>query len=152
MDVITLLKEDHKHIAHLLSELVHTHNEDVNRRVSLFEKLEQELIMHTGYEEKLFYPALRSNPKTHQLILEAYQEHHVIGHILADISRVAFDHDVWKAKMTVMKENIAHHVKEEERDIFPKVRQLLTAEELKKMGDDLQTFKTVMRQKKRFTH
>lgn len=151
MDVITLLKEDHQHMARLLNQLIHTDNEDVKQRIALFERLEQELIMHTGYEEKLFYPTLRANPKTHQLILEAYQEHHVIGHILADISRVAFDHDVWKAKITVMKENIEHHVKEEEHDIFPKVRQLLTVEELRKMGEDLKKFKVDMRQK-RFPH
>lgn len=151
MDVITLLREDHKHIAHLLDQLIHTHNEDLDRRTVLFEKLEEELIMHTGYEEKLFYPELRSNPKTHELILEAYQEHHVIGHIMTDISRVAFNHDIWKAKVTVMKENIEHHVKEEEHDIFPKVRQLLTTDELKKMGSDFLTFKAKLRQK-RFTH
>lgn len=154
MDIIALLKEEHKAFAHLLNQLAHTENEDSKTRIKLFEQLEEELIMHTGYEEKLFYPTLKNNPKTHTIVLEAFQEHHVIGHILADISHVSFEHDVWKAKLTVLTENLKHHIMEEEQDLFPKVRQLLSPAELEQMGREHQAFKAQLRQKrqKKFTH
>lgn len=141
MDIITLLRQDHKHVLTLFKQLSDTTNAESKTRVSLFEKLEKELIVHTTFEEKFFYPGLKTNPKTKDITLEAYQEHHVIGHILADICTVSFDHDVWKAKLIVLNENTKHHIKEEEQDLFPKVRQVLSHEELVEIGKQYQQFK-----------
>lgn len=142
MDVITLLIQDHRHVAGLLKQLSATTKSQTHQaRMSLFEKFEKELIQHTAFEEKFFYPGLKKNPKTKDITFEAYQEHHVISHVLKEICTVAFDHDVWKAKLTVLKNNIEHHVMEEEQDLFPKVKKILSHEELVELGKEYQLFK-----------
>ena len=148
MDVITLLKTDHKNVANLLTALCRTENHELETRVDLFEKLEKELLTHTKFEETLFYPSLKKNPKTREMILEAYQEHHLIDHILAEMTNTSLENDIWKAKLMVLKENIAHHVKEEEQHIFPMIKNLLSAEELKMMGKEHQEFYAQMKKTK----
>jgi hemerythrin-like domain-containing protein len=137
MDAITLLKDDHEKMKKLLSELESTTDRGVKTREELFTKVRDELTVHEAIEEEIFYPALKEHPKTKEITLEAYEEHHVVDMVMAEIETVAFDDEQWGAKFKVMKENIEHHIEEEEKEMFKQVRQVFEPEELEQLGEQM---------------
>ena len=141
MDAVKLLEEDHKKVKKLLSDLDSTTERGVKTREELFAKVKQELTVHESIEEEIFYPALKEHPKAKDLVLEAYEEHHVVDMVMAEISEVPFDDETWGAKLTVMKENVEHHIEEEEDEMFKQARQVFSTEELEELGDRMQARK-----------
>ena len=137
MNAITLLEEDHRKMKKLLSELESTTERGVKTREELFGKVKEELTVHETIEEEIFYPALKDHPKTKEITLEAYEEHHVVDMVMAEIEGVAYDDEVWGAKFKVMKENIEHHIEEEEDEMFKQARQAFSQEELGALGEQM---------------
>jgi hemerythrin-like domain-containing protein len=135
MDALTLLKDDHDKMKKLLSELDSTTERGEKTRQQLFTKVREELTVHESIEEEIFYPALRDQPKTKELTLEAYEEHHVVDMVMAEIESLPFDDERWGAKFTVMKENIEHHIEEEEKEMFTQARQVFDGDELEALGE-----------------
>ncbi len=138
MDAVDLLKDDHEKVKKLLSDLDSTTERGVKTREELFAKVKQELTVHESIEEEIFYPALKEHPKAKDLVLEAYEEHHVVDMVMAEISEVPFDDETWGAKLTVMKENVEHHIEEEEDEMFKQARQVFSKEELEDLGNRMQ--------------
>src|SRR5690606_13403716 len=68
--------------------------------------------------------------KALELTNEAYEEHRVVDKLLADLKKTDVHHETWLAKLTVIKENLEHHIKEEEEELFSKAKNLLEKEEL----------------------
>jgi hypothetical protein len=135
MDAIDLLKKDHDRMKALLTRAV---TADVaGRREALLEELRAELVAHERMEEEVFYPPLRANPKTHDIVLEGYEEHHVADTILDELLETPPHTDVWHAKMKVLKESLEHHIHEEEDDMFPKAKKVFSPEELEKLGSEM---------------
>ena len=85
-------------------------------------------------EEEVFYPPLRENKKTHDIVLEGYQEHHVADLIMDELLDMPVDAEMWQAKAKVLKENIEHHIEEEEDEMFKKARKVLSDEQLEELG------------------
>jgi hemerythrin-like domain-containing protein len=85
-------------------------------------------------EEKVLYPALQSHPQARDVVLEGYQEHHVADLILEELLAVATDNEEWGAKFKVFKENIEHHIQEEEGELFPAARRIFSREELSELA------------------
>jgi hypothetical protein len=141
MDAITLLKDDHVKVKKLLEELDATTERGVKTREQLFAKVRRELTIHETIEEEIFYPALKEHPKSKDLVLEAYEEHHVVDTVMAEIVDLAFDDETWGAKLTVMKENVEHHIEEEEDEMFPQARQVFDKAELEELGERMQARK-----------
>ena len=137
MDAISLLEEDHRKMKELLSELESTTERGVKTREELFATVKEELTVHETIEEEIFYPALKEHPKTKEITLEAYEEHHVVDMVMAEIEGVPYDDERWGAKFKVMKENIEHHIEEEEGDMFVKARQVLDTKELRDLGEQM---------------
>ena len=135
MNAISLLEEDHRKMKKLLSELESTTERGVKTREELFGKVKEELTVHETIEEEIFYPALKDHPKTKEITLEAYEEHHVVDMVMAEIEGVPYDDEVWGAKFKVMKENIEHHIEEEENEMFKQARQAFSEEELEALGE-----------------
>jgi hemerythrin-like domain-containing protein len=146
MDATKLLKEDHDKVKKMLQELESTTERGVKTRQELFTKVKQELTIHEAIEEEIFYPALREHPKTKELALEAYEEHHVVDMVMAEIESVAFDDEQWGAKFTVMKENLEHHIEEEEGEMFKQAKQVFEREELDELGDQMMARKEQLMQ------
>ena len=73
--------------------------------------------------------------------MEAYEEHGVVDDLLAKLEETEVDDETWIAKITVLKECLAHHIKEEEGEIFPLAKEHLSAEKLKEMGQAIETMK-----------
>lgn len=140
-EVLNLLKKDHQKVKALLEELEATTTRATVKRKELLQTLKQELELHEEVEEKLFYPELKKEKDAKSLILEAYEEHHVVDVILAELESTEVDEESWIAKLTVLKENLLHHIKEEETEIFPKARKDLGATKLEEIGVEAEKMK-----------
>ena len=141
MDAMSLLKEDHLKVKKMLAELESTTERGVKTREELFTKVKQELVVHEAIEEEIFYPALKDHPKTKEIALEGYEEHHVVDTVMAEIEGVAYDDEKWGAKFTVMKENLEHHIEEEEGEMFKQARQVFDQDELTQLGESMKARK-----------
>jgi hemerythrin-like domain-containing protein len=141
MDAMSLLKEDHRKVKKILAELESTTERGVKTREELFTKVKQELVIHEAIEEEIFYPALKEHPKTKEIALEGYEEHHVVDTVMAEIEGVAYDDEKWGAKFTVMKENLEHHIEEEEGEMFKQAKQVFDQDELTQLGESMKARK-----------
>jgi Hemerythrin HHE cation binding domain len=135
MDALKLLKTDHDKVKKMLEDLDSTTERGVKTREEGFTKLRHELEVHEAIEEEIFYPALKEHPKAKDLVLEAYEEHNVVDMVLGEIQGVAYDDETWGAKFTVLKENLEHHIEEEEDEMFKQARDVFETEELTELGD-----------------
>jgi hypothetical protein len=137
MDAMSLLKEDHEKVKKILAELESTTERGVKTREELFTKVKQELVVHEAIEEEIFYPALKEHPKTKEIALEGYEEHHVVDTVMAEIEGVAYNDEKWGAKFKVMKENLEHHIEEEEGEMFKQAKQVFDEDELAQLGKSM---------------
>jgi len=142
MDALTLLKDDHQKMRKLLTELESTTERGVKTREDLFATIKRELTVHEIIEEEIFYPALKDHPKAKDIVLEAYEEHHVVDTVMAELQDLPVDDETWGAKAKVMQENVEHHMEEEEGEMFEKARQVFDKEELAELGTQMEQRKT----------
>jgi hemerythrin-like domain-containing protein len=151
-DAITLLKEDHKKVKGLLSQLEKTTERGIRRRRKLLGQIATEVKVHTTIEEEIFYPAYRDAVKKkddRELYQEALEEHHVVDLVLPELKASNPAGEIFGAKAKVLKELIEHHADEEEEEMFPKARKVLGAARLRDLGGRMETRKrTLMRRKK----
>ena len=141
MTVFELLKADHKKVSGIFEKLEPTTERGIKTREELFAQLKQELEAHTQIEESIFYPVLEDADETHDITLEAFEEHAVVKRLLAELDELAKDDEHWGAKLTVLKENVEHHVEEEEGEMFKKARNVLSEKEVEALGKRMQTAK-----------
>jgi iron-sulfur cluster repair protein YtfE (RIC family) len=141
MNAFALLKADHEKVAGILETIEGTTERAVKGRDELFARLKAELDLHALIEEEIFYPALEDTEEAREITLEAYEEHRLVKQLLAELEAEPKDTEEWTAKFTVLKENIEHHVEEEEGELFKKARQALSEEEIETLGEQLQKAK-----------
>jgi hypothetical protein len=141
MNAFTLLKADHKKVAGILEKLDATTERGVKTREELFTQLKTELDIHTRIEETIFYPALEKADETHDITLEAFEEHKVVKTLLGELESMGKDQEEWTAKFTVLKENIEHHVEEEEGEMFTKARKVLGEKGAETLGSRMEQAK-----------
>ena len=110
-------------------------------RRKLFDRLRTELDAHARAEQDVFYAAIIDDEPTHDLTLEAREEHRLVLRLLKEIDALAGDNDLWMAKVQVLKELVRHHVKEEERQLFKRARSVLSDEEALEMVDEYRAAK-----------
>ena len=134
MDAIALLKTDHDKVKKLLAELETTTERGVKTRSELFATIKGELTLHEIVEEEIFYPELKAHPKAQDIVLEGYEEHHVVDLLMGELEALDVSDETWGAKALVMKENVEHHIEEEEGEMFRQARQVFDAAELKDLG------------------
>ena len=145
MNAFTLLKTDHEKVAGILEKIDETTERATKGREELFTQLKSELDVHTRIEEDILYPTLEEYEETRAISLEAYEEHAVVKQLLEELSSEPKDDEQWTAKFTVLKENVEHHVEEEEGEMFQKARKVLSEDEIEKLGDRLQEAKRVQK-------
>ena len=134
MDAIALLKEDHDRVKKMLADGEETTERAEKTRAEVFAKLKEDMLIHERIEEEIFYPALKSHPKAKEIVLEGYEEHHVVDEIMGELEATDVTDETWGAKFKVMKENIEHHIEEEEGEMFKQARQVFSADELETLG------------------
>jgi hemerythrin-like domain-containing protein len=136
-NAIQLLKEDHRKVKDLLSQLVNTTTRAEKTRRQLLDKIELELSVHTRLEEEIFYPAFRKagNSDYLKLYFEALEEHRAVeALVLPDLKKTEPGSENFSGRAKVLKELIEHHAEEEEKDMFKKARQSMSKEELAELG------------------
>lgn len=128
MDIYEILIEDHETVAELLKKLDDTTEKAAKTREKLFLDLKTELNLHAYMEELHFYPLLKDRKDSKKVTLEAYEEHRLIKSLLEELDNMAKDSKEWTAKFKVLKENVEHHVKEEEGELFAEARKIVSSE------------------------
>jgi hypothetical protein len=146
MDAITLLKEDHDRVKKMLSEGEATTERAEKTRTELFTRLKTELEIHERIEEEVLYPALKQHEESRDLAFEGYEEHHVVDQILAELEVTPVTDETWTAKFKVAKENLEHHMEEEEGEMFKAARQAFSREELEELGAKMAELKQLGQQ------
>ena len=137
MNAITMLEDDHKKMRGLLDQLESTTERGVKTREELFATIKGELTLHETIEEEIFYPALKSHPKAEDIVLEGYEEHHVVDLVMGELEDLPVDDESWGAKAKVMKENVEHHMEEEEGEMFKQARAVFDRQELEALGEKM---------------
>ena len=141
MNVFTLLKADHKKVAGILEKIDSTTERGVKTREELFTQLKTELDIHARIEETIFYPALKEADETRDITLEAFEEHRLVKQLLRELESLGKGEETWTAKFTVLKENIEHHVEEEEGEMFKKARKVISEEDAETIGTRMEKAK-----------
>ena len=141
MDAIALLKTDHDKVKKLLADGESTTERGEKTRTELFATIKGELFVHERIEEEIFYPALKSHPKARDIVLEGYEEHHVVDEIMGELEALDVTDETWGAKFKVMKENIEHHIEEEEGEMFKQARAVFDRQELEDLGTRMEALK-----------
>jgi hemerythrin superfamily protein len=149
MNIIELLKEDHREAEELIEQLegIDTDLDDDEESgigempQDIFNQLKKALTLHTQAEEQIIYPAMKQFPETADLIPEAIEEHQQVDQFLEEMSLLSPTDDEFQEKLEELKENLFHHIEEEEDELFPKAEELCGQKRLEEMGDQLQQLK-----------
>ena len=140
-DAIQLLMREHRRFEDLLKQGEETTDRARKGRRELLKTVTAELNSHELMEEKVLYPALQSHPQAREIVLEGVEEHHVADLIVAELKDVATNDEQWGAKWKVLKENIEHHIQEEEGQMFRLARGIFSRDELMDLGDRMRSLK-----------
>jgi len=136
-DAITLLKGDHRAVEKLFGQFEKA--KDENRKKALADRICQELHVHMQIEEEIFYPTSRDFLKNDDIVDESVVEHAAAKDLMGEIEAMDPGDELYDAKVTVLQEQIEHHVEEEETEYFPKVRK--TDMDIKAIGARLKARK-----------
>ena len=142
-DVLVLLTQQHRQMEGLLKSLLDTDAAD--ERTALLARAGDELAVHIGAEEAVFYPAVKA-ARTEDILLESLEEHLSLKRLLADLLVLAPAETTFEPKCKVLEEQVRHHHKEEEEHLFPKVKTLLGDDERAQLGAEVRAHEERLRQ------
>lgn len=144
MDAITLLKDDHKTVEKLFKRFEKAGDGAYKEKRTVAEKIREELSRHAAVEEQLFYPVVRATVDgVEDITLESLEEHHIVKWVLSELDDMDPKDERFTAKMTVLIENVRHHVEEEEDELFPKVRDQLGRKDLRELGEAMEAARRI---------
>ena len=138
MDAVKLLKDDHEKVKGLFRQFEKARSE--SKKKQLADEIMMELEVHSKIEEEIFYPAVREKVGEDELVAEAVEEHHVVDVLMQEIKQLDPSDERFEAKMTVLIENVEHHIEEEEKEMLPDAK--------KKLGKDVEALGDRMEQRK----
>ena len=131
LDAIALLKQDHRTVEDLFAQFEKASGD--GRKQTIAEQICLELSVHAKIEEEIFYPACEGKVEE-DLLKEAYVEHDGAKLLIAQIMAGEPSDEFYEAKVTVLQEQIEHHVEEEESEMFPMIQQRMSTEEQEELG------------------
>jgi hemerythrin superfamily protein len=136
MDAISLLRADHKTVEQLFKRFEKAGDRAYVEKRQIVDRIIEELSIHAAIEEQVFYPVVRQTvPRTEDVTLESLEEHRIVKWVLSELVDLEPQHERFDAKVTVLMENVRHHVEEEEQELFPKVRESLSRTALVDLGE-----------------
>lgn len=144
MHILSTLTTDHDNVEALFKRFEAADADDHAELAHLRDQILEHLAIHAEIEEQTLYPAIRrARTSAEDDVLEALEEHHAVKAVLAELERMAPTHERFRAKMTVVIENVRHHVEEEEGEggLFAVARKALKAQELEEMGERAETIR-----------
>jgi hemerythrin superfamily protein len=131
MDVLTLLEEDHDEVKKLFERIEEAEG---SRAREIWNQISTSLTLHEELEETHFYPKLKEEEVARDIVLESYQEHHVLDVLIEEINALEPTDEAWEPKIKVLQENVEHHIEEEQDALFPKVRKIWNADRRTEIG------------------
>ncbi|HEY0711031.1 MAG TPA: hemerythrin domain-containing protein [Polyangia bacterium] len=134
MSAIDKLKSDQREVEKLFASFEKART--AARKRDIFEQIADALAVHATIEEKHFYPAAKAKD-TEDMLLEAAEEHLSVKRLIADLLELDPKDDTFEAKVMVLKEQIEHHVEEEEKELFPKVKKMLDEETMLSLEQEM---------------
>jgi hemerythrin superfamily protein len=138
MDALELLKQDHAKVKVLFEE---AESVDQKEQRAIFNRIKTELEIHTQIEESVFYPAMQRFNDLKEMVRESLEEHNKVKTLLKEMANLSGGEE-FEDKLEELIDNVEHHAEEEEEGkMFPKVRELVSAAELEKLGSQLQAAK-----------
>jgi hypothetical protein len=135
MDCLQLLETQHDEAKKLFKRLDKAEGAEAAK---LWNELKTKLSAHEEIEEALFYPELKKVKTTEDIILESYEEHHVMDVLIEEISALKPSDEAFHPKVTVLQENTEHHIEEEEGELFPKVRKVWDSAKRQEVGGKME--------------
>ena len=137
-DAVALIKADHRKVEQLFREFEEAGDRAYKTKQQLVGQMIRELEVHATIEEETYYPAVEAKAKKDgkELVAEAVEEHHVVKILLGELAGMAAEDDAFDAKVTVLMENVRHHV-EEEGEMLPQSEEILGKEELARLGEEM---------------
>ena len=137
-----MLKEDHQAVERLFKRFEKAGDRAFAEKRRLADQIVEALSKHAAIEEQVFYPVARATvPGTEDVVLESLEEHHIVKWVLSELDGMDPAGERFDAKMTVLIENVRHHVEEEEQEFFPKVRAELDRKALAEVGRAMEAAK-----------
>lgn len=142
-NAIEILTQDHRKVDALIAELENLSGADTGANLpnDTFIQLRDNFMLHGQVEEQIFYPALKQNPETAALVEHAVDEHQEVKEILAEMEKLAPNSDKFQSLLKQAKEDIQHHVAEEENEMFVKARQVLGEPKMEELGRQIKQMK-----------
>jgi hemerythrin superfamily protein len=145
MDIVTVLKADHRNVEQLFSQIESSSDRALKTKERLFLEIKKELTIHMMAEEKILYPRMLDIPELRKAAFEANEEHRLVKQLLDETSELVCGSEQWNAKLKVIKDLVRHHVQEEEGEIFKKLRHSLSSAVLNEMGSAVAEIKSKSR-------
>ncbi|QSX75208.1 hemerythrin domain-containing protein [Lysobacter arenosi] len=143
-DILKTLKTEHDELRGLFAELKETTDRGVKKREGLLEKIEEALIPHAKWEEKVFYPAFkeRADREGLQTLAEAISEHHAVENsVIPEVHAADPSTPEFAGRTKVFGEFVDHHAKEEEKTMFKMAREMFSANELAQFDEQYEDWK-----------
>ncbi len=137
-DAITKLKDDHDKVEKLFKKYEDTTSRATKTRRKLVDQITEELSVHAAIEEQVFYPISRAlSDEAEAQTLESLEEHHLVKTTLAELTKLDPGDERFHPKVTVLMENVRHHVEEEEDELFPMMRKAFGRNDMSDLGEAL---------------
>lgn len=120
MTAIDMLKQDHRKVQGLFHQFEKAGERAFQQKQRIAEKTFEALDVHTKLEEEIFYPAVQvADQSGNDMVNEAIEEHNVVKDLISELKTTAPDAEEYDAKFKVLTENVRHHIREEETELFP---------------------------------
>ncbi len=137
-DALAVLEADHDKVKELFAQFDELGDGAPRGKQDLVSKICHELTVHATIEETVFYPRVRrAGEQEKDEVLEGIEEHQLIKELVGDLEGMTAEDESYDAKVKVLKEQVEHHVEEEEGEMFPHVRKAIKEEELIRLGEEL---------------
>lgn len=147
-DILAMLKADHKEVKGMFEDFEDLGPRAVEQRRKLATKITDALTMHSEIEKNILYPAFKEHAEDHeelQQVLEAFEEHAIVDRLVSEIRELDARDERYEAKVKTLMDVVLHHVKEEEGEMFPAAKELFEKDELVRMGEEAQRYRTARR-------
>lgn len=135
MDIYTVIKQDHDEARGVMEKIMRARSPE--RREALVAELRHAILMHAETEEATWYAALRQFPEMEDKMAHAREEHDVVEELLDSIVRLAGDQDKFLIEFGEIKMGLEHHMHEEENELFPKSRELISPRQARELGEQM---------------
>jgi hemerythrin superfamily protein len=138
-DAVALIKADHRKVERLFREFEEAGDRAYKTKQDLVAEIVKEHEVHATIEEESYYPAVEAKAKKDgkELVAEAVEEHHVVRVLLGELRSMSSEDEAFDAKVSVLMENVRHHVEEEEGELLPRSEKLLGTDELARLGEEM---------------